>query len=116
MTNEEEYISSRMGKRNPFTVPDGYFEHLTERVMQQLPAGEAPKAKVLSIRRLFYAAACVASLFVVGALAFHSLSDEQQPMFSENRVETVSNDEYLDEAADYAMMDNHEIYLCLMNE
>lgn len=115
MTNEETYIKERMGGRQPFTVPEGYFEGLAARVMQQLP-DEQPAARVRPLRRWLYAAACVVAIFVLGAIAYTSLdSAGQQPLLSET-VEQLPADDYLDEAADYAMMDNHEIYLCLMNE
>ena len=35
--NEEKYIEERVGKRNPFLVPDGYFDHLADQVMASLP-------------------------------------------------------------------------------
>ena len=37
MMNEETYLKENVGTRNPFQVPDGYFEQLTQQVMQQLP-------------------------------------------------------------------------------
>ena len=37
MENEEKYIREKAGRENPFRVPEGYFEQLTERVMSQLP-------------------------------------------------------------------------------
>ena len=37
MMNEEEYLNSKLGKKNPFTVPEGYFEQLTAQVMEKLP-------------------------------------------------------------------------------
>ena len=115
MMNEETYISNKIGRENPFTVPEGYFDSLTERVMQQLPQQQG-KAPVVSLRRWLYAAACVVCLFVVGTVAYTSLdSDSQQPLLSET-VETTVTDDYLDEAADYAMIENHDIYLCLMND
>ena len=115
MMNEETYISNKIGRDNPFTVPEGYFDSLTERVMQQLPR-QQKRARVFALRRWLYAAACVACLFVVGTVVYNSLdSDRQQPLLSET-VESPASDDYLDEAADYAMIDNHDIYLCLMND
>ena len=37
MTREENILKERFGKENPFKVPDGYFDHLTERIMDNLP-------------------------------------------------------------------------------
>ena len=33
MMNEEEYLKSKVGNRNPFTVPEGYFPKVGARVM-----------------------------------------------------------------------------------
>ena len=43
MMNEELYIKSRIGNKNPFCVPDGYFDSLTAEVMQKLPEQQPQK-------------------------------------------------------------------------
>lgn len=111
MTNEELYLREKVGQGNPFKVPEGYFEQLTSQVMNQLPE---KKAKVVSmrIRRWLYAAACIAAIAVLG-LTFmfdNRVAAEQQPLTAS--VSAVESD-YMDEAADYAMIDNAEIYACL---
>ena len=45
MMNEEEFLKSKMGTRNPFVVPDGYFDQLTAQVMQKINAEEEKKTK-----------------------------------------------------------------------
>ncbi|MBR4898413.1 MAG: hypothetical protein IKZ48_06475 [Prevotella sp.] len=125
MTNEELYIRNKLGRNdNPFAVPEGYFSKFTERVMQQIPdtpdnvvemLEKKPRTVIMrQLRPWFYAAASVC-LFVFGAAVYTHLSDEQQPMLSAASEQTAS-EIYVDEAADYAMIDNHDIYLCLMNE
>ena len=42
LMKEEDNILKRVGKENPFRVPDGYFEHLTSKVMDSLPEKEVP--------------------------------------------------------------------------
>ncbi|MGL4493820.1 MAG: hypothetical protein ACRCT5_13370 [Tannerellaceae bacterium] len=39
----------QFGKGNSFKVPEGYFEHLTERTMNMLPEMEIPEAKKVSL-------------------------------------------------------------------
>ena len=39
--NPEEKISQKIGKKNPFTVPENYFENFTQELMDKLPAKEA---------------------------------------------------------------------------
>lgn len=117
MINEEAYINSKMGRRNPFTVPEGYFDDLAGRVMEQLPDNteQSRHAVLRTLRPLFYAAACVA-LFVFGvSVYFQSIGDTSQPQLSAS-TEAAGPENYADEAVDYAMIDNHDIYLCLMND
>lgn len=113
MMNEEKMLREKLGNRNPFTVPEGYFDHLADRVMQQIPAERKP-AVVRSIRPWLYAAACVAILFVSVIFVTNKSSEQPQQQTAVNltTAETVS-DNYLDDMADYAMMDNEEIYLYL---
>lgn len=117
--NEEEYLRSRMGTKNPFTVPEGYFEQLTAQVMDRLP--EKKPAKVAVMKRLrpwLYAAACVCvGVFTAGVL-FNSQNDnskelEQMATLEQENINYYS-DNYIDEEADYAMFDNQEIYACLL--
>lgn len=37
MTKEELNIQKQVGKSNPFSVPEGYFEQLQEQLMESLP-------------------------------------------------------------------------------
>ena len=37
----EDRILQKMGKKNPFTVPENYFEDFTQELMDKLPAKEA---------------------------------------------------------------------------
>ena len=117
--NEEEYLRSRMGTKNPFTVPEGYFEQLTAQVMDRLP--EKKPAKVAIMKRLrpwLYAAACVCVGVFVAAVAFNQQTEDlqgQQQMANMGQ-ENVNyySDSYIDEAADYAMIDSQEIYSYLL--
>ena len=122
MTNEEKFIREKMGHSSPFSVPEGYFEELTPRLMQKLPAvgaGSMPQQKPAILHRLrplLYAAACL--LVAVLSVAVY-LSDDKATGDGQTAVAKateVSADAYFEEAADYAMVDNHDIYACLMND
>ena len=123
MTNDELYLREKVGQGNPFRVPDGYFEQLTSQVMSQLPehtesqqltVSQQPEkqAKVVPMRRWLYAAACVAAIAVLGLTFMFDNREavEQQPLTASA---TVVESDYMDEAADYALIDNAEIYACL---
>ena len=74
--NEEMYIQEKVGKRNPFRVPDGYFDNLTAQVMENLPEQPKCRAKSVFMRPVFYAAASVCALLVAGAALMWSPSVE----------------------------------------
>ena len=118
MTNEEKYLRERVGQKNPFRTPEGYFDQFTANVMAQLPerslkvADQQPVAKkvAMPLRHWFYAAACVAALLVTAfSFHFHEV-DKGQPQ------QVAVSESYIDEAADYAMLDNMDIYQLLAEE
>lgn len=104
MMEEEKYLRETVGQRNAFRVPEGYFEHFAEQVMQQLP-DEQKKPRLAMLRPLFYAAACVAAVVVMGV---SYLWHHEEPS-----EEMVADSNYYEEVADYAMIDNNDIYACL---
>lgn len=114
MMNEEKYIEEKVGKRNPFLVPEGYFDTFASQLMSQIAEKpeRQPRAKSVWLRKpLYYAAACVCALFLSGsAWLFFSKSDvpAQQPVQMASQQE--SGDVDFDEAADYMMLDNQDIY------
>lgn len=109
--DEDKYIEERVGKRNPFLVPDGYFDEFAAQLMQSLP--ERPRrAKSIWLRPVFYAAACVCALLICTAVYVWKPEPAMQ------RTETLAvqqdqSDTSFDEVVDYMMMDDHEIYACL---
>lgn len=116
--NEEMYIQEKVGKRNPFRVPEGYFDNLTAQVMQNLPEQPKRRTKSVFMRPVFYAAASVCALLVAGAVWMWQANGEtstdtvQAQAVVQPQQQEVSG-EYMDEAVDYMMLDNHEIYAYL---
>jgi hypothetical protein len=121
MTNEELYLNSRMSRENHFRVPEGYFDQLTADIMARLPERETtvelkPAAKRVFLRPLLAAAsvACVA-LIAVGVYFNRNAAvvdaDEQVAA-----VSTVMSDSYIDDAADYMMMDHKDIYAYISSD
>ena len=110
MMNEEQYIKSRMSGKNPFQVPEGYFSRLTAEVMQQLP--EQPKRGLLvKLRPWMYAAACAVVALFTATIYFFTPEQAQQQMAT--TVGATAADSYIDDAADYLMADNLDIYAYL---
>jgi hypothetical protein len=125
MNYEEKEKKERFGQTNHFRVPDGYFDQLTERVMSQLPEREktaeqvslsAPrhKSRLVALRPWLYAAACMVAVVFMGvAFYFHQVKEEQT-LANANVVNTTNTEsQYIDEYADYVMLDNAEIYAYL---
>lgn len=110
----------------PFRVPDGYFDGLQQRVMDALPADvsrpaaakprrRAAKAvlRTLALPRWQAVAAGVCAL-VVGATAYLYNNKESAPaVATAQQVATTTSDSYIDQVADYTMMDNDDIYTYL---
>ena len=69
---EQNYDFNSVGKKMPYTVPDGFFDQLEEQVMNEVKAEPAKekkpgKAKTIriAIRTLLAVAACIALFLVV---------------------------------------------------
>ena len=125
MMNEEEYIRGKMDARNPFTVPEGYFDQLAEQVIGKLPAEvgtdpvparpEPKPAIVRYLRPLLYAAACVGLAIAVGAVFRSAPQDDGNFVAQQQETATTTySDTYFDDMADYAMLDNEDIYESLL--
>ena len=113
--NEEKYIEEQVGRRNPFTVPEGYFETFTDQLMTSLPERQQ-HAKNVWLRPMRYAAAVVCVL-AMGAMAWFALSsspDVHQSIQAE--AVQMSSDAEFEAATDYVMLDNYDIYACLSEE
>ena len=115
---EEKYIEERVGKRNPFLVPEGYFEHLADQVMASLPeqqtSKQQPKAKRISIRSLYYYAAAAVCALVISVAVWQAFPGSSQQVAVQTPVAYQEpSDADFEEAADYIMLDNNEIYSLL---
>lgn len=125
MKENNEILNQLKGKENPFSVPDGYFDEFSSRIMSRLPKESNTKVfepvkitrgsfmmKIISI------AASVLLVLGVTGLFFNksNIHDKKVGTASNHIVNTVVSDTYIDQAADYAMMDNQDIYACLSDE
>lgn len=121
--NEEILIQEKFGKKQPFRVPEGYFEHFVENVMAQLP-DEGAKVIEMRPRKRWRvavgvaAAACFcAVLFSVGKLWKDSPDESLSGAASVMQAQNSANDDDFDDMVDYAMMDVSDIYYaCAMDD
>jgi len=108
MTNEENYLNQRIGRNNPFRVPEGYFEHFSSQMMEQLPERKV-RSKQVFLRPWLYAAACCAAIL----LTVFTYNQHQSTFDDSQQTVVTADNSFIEEAADYAMIDNMEIYACL---
>ncbi|MBQ6049419.1 MAG: hypothetical protein IJL35_02310 [Bacteroidaceae bacterium] len=112
MNREEKYLRQRFGNESPFRVPEGYFGDFNARIMEQLPE---TTARTVTLQpsgwqrwRPFVAAASVcAIIFGAGLFYFDHL---QEPVPTNTAANNIAVESNLDQAADYAMIDNNDIY------
>lgn len=136
MNNKEDIISRKAGRENHFRVPEGYFENFTERMMAQLPNSQADSnaedmtttlthgaaRKTTTVRKLWkrvaVVAACVA-VIGIGITAYLAQQDNKpaaDEMANTTTTEEQYYDDYVDEVADFAMLDNTDIIACMSEE
>jgi len=127
MTREENILKERFGKENPFKVPEGYFDHLTERIMENLQEQEIRVIDIRSRQTLWQKlplrkiAAAVAVVALLGGGSFWALQHEGNSKVvahaKQHEQKAVSSeDAAFNEMADYAMIDNETIYASLIAE
>lgn len=127
MTREENILKERFGKENPFKVPEGYFDHLTERIMENLPEQEVRVIDIRSRQTLWQKlplrkiAAAVAVVALLGGGSFWALQHEGDSKMvahaKQHEQKAVASEEAaFNEMADYAMIDNETIYASLIAE
>lgn len=111
---EEDLIRRKCGSKDPFRVPEGYFENFTAELMGKLP--ERTSRRTASTYRLpkfiwYAAAAVVCGLIFTGVLHHtHHIPQEGTSVYEmeANNIHDERDTE-LDEYLDYAMMSNQEI-------
>ena len=114
---EQNYDFNNIGKKMPYTVPDGFFDQLEEQVMNEVKAEPAQKKSAktirIAIRTLLAVAACIALFLIVKKtlpqdsdatiddftsveLAFNNLSTEDQDylleVYQEEEELIIDND------------------------
>lgn len=129
MRKEEKILKDKVGKVNPFTVPEGYFESFTEQMTELLPEMEARVIEMraeslwhrLPIRKIaaVVGIGCILSGGMLWLSSQHTHEDSMHASMSkENEPVNSRVGEYgtFDQMADYTMMDSQAIYASLVAE
>lgn len=114
MKKEDDEIQKRCGKQNPFTVPEGYFDELTSKVMEQLPQTRPTETKRVTMWErikpwMYMAAMFVGIMFMVKVF----VREKQQATSDPTTIPiTISElpEEDIDPIVDQTMMDDYMLY------
>lgn len=122
MIQEEKIIREHDSGRNPFVVPEGYFEGFTEKMMARVKAEaegtENRQATVVKLplwkRAMRYAAAVAVVVLMVGGGLFYALRTPSGDVSTQLAAQTDQLDFYfsdddLDAVLDYELVDNQHI-------
>ena len=107
--------------RRPFTVPEGYFDNLTQDIMAALPEQESLYSTRIivtpwmRIRTYLYAAAAFAGIFFCIKAAVGITSSNNMTEYSEAQETTIYSDEYIDSFLETAMIDDWTLYYTLVD-
>jgi len=110
---------------NPFSVPEGYFDNLAQRMIDNLPAHEVrmipTEEKKKSRNRLFQwarygAAAAVVAAVCMAGLHFTNNEPAAQTQVAASTTASYSTDENIDAMADYIMADDQDLYAYISGE
>lgn len=121
MSKVEDKILKMAGRETPFRVPDGYFENLTERIMDGLPeVEEKPAMKPVRISMwdrvkpwVYMAAMFVGAALIIRVATGITAQDKTVVATSDDMEWEMS---YLDNVMDYSMMDSYQLYVYLSEE
>lgn len=111
-------------KQNPFKVPEGYFDSLNTRIMEnvarQASAQKSEKpahAKNVRMHVLRWAAACACVLVIgVSAVLFTFKDTDTSEVPATAQQSFFTSDDAFNQAADYTMLDNYDMYQMLAEE
>lgn len=116
--NPEEKILQKIGKKNPFTVPENYFEDFTQELMDKLPAKEAvlqTEAPTLwqRVKPWLYMAAMFCGIMLSVRIFVGEPQKDEFPI-SQAEAEMLPDEEW-ENFMRRAFTDNYETYQFLTN-
>lgn len=106
----------------PMRVPEGYFDNLTQRIMEQLPEVEETGTKTVSLtpqKRTRWigwtvaAAACIALAVLFVPKLWNSGTTFTGEETAQNNLENIYDEQYEEQMLEYAMVDNTDVYAYL---
>lgn len=116
MKREESELLSKIGKENPFKVPDGYFDDFTTQLMDKLPEkpdaiDERPVTRWAKLKPYVY----MAAMFIGAVLmikGIHFIESEKIEKAQKAEAE-MAQDKYIDQTVEGSRMDEYQLYTFL---
>ena len=117
---EDTELKKKIGKENPFKVPEGYFENIVPEIMKQLPEAEAQESEEITMWERVKPWVYMVAMFC-GLMFGLRVMMMDKPVSKEINADNVSMtdsvqgipDEYIDPILDQAMMDDYTLYMYL---
>ena len=114
--NREEAFLRQFDKKQPFRVPEGYFENFADHMMEQLPERESrvvelhPRSRWYIPVRVAVAACFCAIIINTGIWLNNTIRKSSGDLAATAQPLSSSYDSAFDQMADYTMLDNGDIY------
>lgn len=112
MMTEEKKIKQMTHGATGFKVPEGYFENFTQRMMEQIPEEQVVHTPLWSRWMRSTAVRIAAAAMFIGVIGTVFLAVNEH-FSTSTTAKQEEQSEYMDEALDYAMINNNEIYMYL---
>lgn len=117
---EDTELKNRIGKENPFKVPEGYFENIVPEIMKQLPEAEVQEEVEVTMWERVKPWVYMVAMFC-GLMFGLRVMMNDRPVSTGINAGNVSMtdsvqgipDEYIDPILDQAMMDDYTLYMYL---
>lgn len=111
---KENQLLKKVGTRNPFTVPDGYFDSFTQEVMNKLPEKEivyVPSEPTLwtRVKPWIYMTAMFCGIMLSVKVFVGNPPKDELPAISQTELENISEEEW-ETIIHRTMMDDYSLY------
>ena len=128
MTDINHILEKPYVDKGSYTVPDGYFNTLHDRIMERVDNCSANndtnskekqgKLRLFSIKikpkfRYIAAACLIGAISILGISHFYHQPEKQSLLVEQQEVNT---DQYYNDCMEYAMVDNDDIYMYLAEQ
>lgn len=109
MKRNDLELQKKYGKKNPFTVPEGYFDRFADELMAQLPEKEVAALPKIGMWDRVKPWVYMAAMFVGLMFTIRAFVGDTQ---SENDANILSDmpDEYIEAIVNQSLMDDYELY------